>query len=981
MIDPISTLRPMLFFQWLGAKRTEFVDDDGQTFVHVGNRRPELILVENLLHKLRLKKSPFSSTLFIPTNNGFVKVRWLAHGDALAAFRWLKSKGFSHIFSDIDAAAKSITKILSNGYLRTSDYELVKSYALGAQKKFGAIPDADYLPHDHLRQFSLIGKIAVWQKNDLEAYRERYLERTIEQFKLYFDRIESNPLTPKQREACVIDEDNNLVLAGAGTGKTSVMIGRAGFLMESGQAHPKDILMLAFGNRAAAEMQERLDERLVGDQQGVMATTFHKLGKEIIAQVEGAQPSISAIAEDDKKLQSAVNLWFEARVEDKYYRKVLLRYFDNYLYPSVNPFDFKTEGEYFEYIRDNEIRTLKGELVKSVGECLIANHLFSLGVEYQYEADYRIPTRSLEFRQYAPDFYLPDHDIYLEFYGIDRKGNTAPYVNKERYHRDIGWKRALHQKHETGLIELYHYENTEGILLKQLEKHLQAAEIEFDPLPEGSVLETLQDFGAVHDFAVLLSQMLRLYRSSWFDQARLEKKIKQSADPRQLSAALELLLPIIDDYEAYLKQENKIDFDDMIGKALRYVREGKFTSGWRYILVDEFQDISDPRAQLVKAIKDSTDNCSLFCVGDDWQAIYRFAGSDIDFTSNFESHFGVTKTTSLDKTFRFNNSISDIASRFIQENPSQLKKRMSTLKQVKSPAVVLHRETDRAGVGRKKNDSRLYKTLEHINARVKTRKKATVYLLARYWYTLPETTQLNELNRSFPQISIQNHSIHASKGKEADYVVILGLSNGKHGFPSRKITPPLLEALLPKPEDYKFAEERRLFYVAMTRAKERAYLITDMAIASDFVVELINKKYPLELNEFKVSLTQQLFQHIRCKGCSSGSMVFRPNIKSQFKRFLGCTNYPLCKHTEEVCHKCGQAMEHIGRFRVCIDPSCRAWVPKCPKCDADMILRNGKYGEFWSCRNWRSKGVSCESTENTVFYDGPLPVNGTEVVT
>ena len=204
-------------------------------------------------------------------------------------------------------------------------------------------------------------------------------------------------------------------------------------------------------------------------------------------------------------------------------------------------------------------------------------------------------------------------------------------------------------------------------------------------------------------------------------------------------------------------------------------------------------------------------------------------------------------------------------------------------------------------------------------------------------------------------------------------MVMLGLSNGKHGFPSRKVTHPLLEALLPKAEAYEFSEERRLFYVAITRAKERAYLIADMAIASDFVVELITKKYPIELNEFEVSLTQQLFQHIRCVSCSTGTMVFRKNERSQFNRFLGCTNYPLCKHTEEVCQACGQAMEHIGRFRVCIDPDCRSWVPKCKECNTDMALRNGKYGEFWSCRNWRSEGVSCESTENSIVYDGPTP--------
>jgi DNA helicase-4 len=973
MIDAVENLTVLRLFVWFGFKPMAFSASEGKLFVSVGNKKRERIAVDRLIHELRFKKTILGSSLRIPTAKGALEVSWLNHESATAAYRSLHRCGYQHVLPQVDMAARQIAAVLTKGYLRTSRFRSVQMAALHAFDLYKVMPCAEYLSDGEFRQFGLVNTVAHWGKGDIEAYRGRYVSRMIDQHSAYFDRVESNPLTPKQREACVIDEDNNLVLAGAGTGKTSVMIGRAGFLLASSQAQPREILMLAFGNKAAAEMQERLDERLGENQQGVTASTFHKLGKDIIAQVEGAQPSISAIAEDDKKLQREVSGWFERRIDNQNYRQGLLKYFEHYLYSTVNPFDFQSEGEYYEYIKDNEIRTLKGELVKSVGECLVANHLFMLGVEYRYEADYRMKTRSLEFRQYAPDFYLPEQDIYIEFYGIDRAGNTAPFVDREQYHEGIKWKRELHREHETALIELYHYENIEGILLHQLRTHLTTAGIEFNPLPEEAVLATLREFGAVKAFAILLSQMLRLYRSSWFDQESRAQKVNQSADPGQFAAALELLLPILEDYENYLANEDKIDFDDMIGKALRYVKQGKFTSRWRYILVDEFQDISDPRAQLVKAIKQASAECSLFCVGDDWQAIYRFTGSDIGFTSHFESHFGETKTISLDKTFRFNNSISDVASRFIQANPAQLKKEMTTLKQVKTPAVVLHRETAREESGDTKNDNRLYEILQHISERQKEGQKASVYLLARYWFSLPEKHQINELSQIFPNLDIQNQSIHASKGKEADYVVLLGLINGKHGFPSKKITHPLLEALLPKAESYAFAEERRLFYVAITRAKERAYLVADMAVASDFVVELIEKEYPLELNEFNVSLIQQLFQHIRCKGCSTGAMVFRENQQSRFQRFLGCTNYPLCKHTEEVCHECGQAMEHIGRFRVCIDTACRTWVPKCTKCSTDMALRKGRYGEFWSCRNWRSEGVSCESTENTIAYDGPMP--------
>ena len=142
------------------------------------------------------------------------------------------------------------------------------------------------------------------------------------------------------------------------------------FLVESGQAQPDQILMLAFANKAAREMQERLDERV--NKKGVVASTFHKLGKDIIALVEKAQPSISPLAQDGALLEKHVDEWFEALIEIPAYRQWVLDYLGYYRYQEVNPFDFKTQGEYFEYISANEIRTLKGEMVKGLGELWIA---------------------------------------------------------------------------------------------------------------------------------------------------------------------------------------------------------------------------------------------------------------------------------------------------------------------------------------------------------------------------------------------------------------------------------------------------------------------------------------------------------------------------------------------------------------------------------------------------------------------------------
>jgi len=412
-----------------------------------------------------------------------------------------------------------------------------------------------------------------------------------------------------------------------------------------------------------------------------------------------------------------------------------------------------------------------------------------------------------------------------------------------------------------------------------------------------------------------------------------------------------------------LHREGHIDFDDMIGRALEYVREGRFVSPWRYILVDEFQDISEPRARLIRYLRDAGKECSLFCVGDDWQAIYRFTGSDLSFTTQFQETFGPTEVTALDLTFRFNSAISDVATRFVVQNPVQLQKQLNSPKKVTRPTVSLLREDNRTPqtVG---EPSRLEKVISRIEAIAEP--GSTVYMLGRYGFNLPDKSELRKLSSDFPSLRLECHTVHASKGKEADYVIVLGLETGKHGFPSMKATHPLLEALLPVKEAYPYAEERRLLYVALTRARNRVYLIADMAVASEFVVELLGDKYDIETDEFSTSLSQQLLHVLKCMKCKTGTMVPR---QSRFGRFFGCNKYPLCSHRERGCSLCESQMRRVDRFKVCINPQCKNWVPVCPKCGAEMVQRKGRYGEFWGCKNYRGSEDGCSHTENEIAFD------------
>lgn len=783
----------------------------------------------------------------------------------------------------------------------------------------------------------------------IDKRNKSYVRQQLAIFQLFFDQVESNPLTANQRKACVIDEQHNLVLAGAGTGKTSTMIGRAGYLIKAGIAPPEKILMLAFARKAAEEMDQRIQSQLGIN--NLTAKTFHSLGKHIIAQVEGVVPAINKMAEDERLRAHFVDEQIQRLLQDELYKSRLVTYFLRFSHPYKSAFNFKSLGEYNSYILENDIRTLQGELVKSYEECEIANCLFRQGIRYEYEAHYQVNTAGPDYRAYQPDFYLPEYGIYIEHFAVNENSQTPPFIEQQSYLAGMAWKRALHQKHQTPLIETYSYLKHQGILIKSLEDKLLQAGVKFKPLANNELLTKLNQFGRVSEFSQLLAQVLALFKAAYLDLKSLVSLARQHEDHERMQAAAFLFEPIYEEYQQQLRDTNTIDFEDMIGRAIEYVEDGRYQSPYHHLLVDEFQDISASRARLVKALLAQNPDNSLFCVGDDWQSIYRFTGSDVSITKEFEEHFGHTATSVLDKTFRFNNKIGAVASRFVMQNPTQIAKKIRSHNIVEHAAVSLIK-TSQDQVG-------LNAALSDINAKADA--KASVLILARFNYRKPD---LSSLARQYPKLKLQFMTVHGSKGKEADYVVVLGLEKGKKGFPSEKTTHPLLDLLLPKAEAFTHAEERRLFYVALTRAKQHVYLISDANKASDFVRELIDKNYEILSDEFTGEKFQDKLADIVCSHCKTGYLVPRD---SQYGSFLGCSQYPLCNHTQAACQWCGSALKEKGRFRVCENKRCDYVEPVCPKCNGKMNLRKGPSGQFWGCSHYRKDAeFSCSHTEKFI---------------
>lgn len=659
-------------------------------------------------------------------------------------------------------------------------------------------------------------------------------KHALKKHKNFFDTVESKPLTDLQRRSVILDERRNLVVAGAGTGKTSVIVAKAGYLIESGKCRPEDILLLAFNADAAKELAERCRTQLGVD---IQASTFHALGNRIVGTVEPKVPTLSRLALDQQHFSRFLDSVIGELKTDKETWKKARSFVLGHLKAYRADSEFATLEEYEAYTSTVELRALSGDLVKSCAELDIANFLFYNGVRFEYEKRYpRVSTR------YQPDFYLTDYDIWLEHFGIDRDGRTAPYIDQEKYHKEMEWKRGIHAQNKTKLLETYSWQKSQAILTTQLNRHLRGAGVKYAPRSQEEIFKALQDAGYTTQLAVLVGTFLSHFKSNQMTLAELMRRAKASSNSVRAVAFAQLFGVFYERYQAELdgKEPREIDFNDMISSATEYVRAGRFTIPWKYIIVDEFQDISMGRYRLLEAMLKNRHDLRFFAVGDDWQAIYRFAGSDISIMSRFRNFFGRATVVKLNQTFRFNDKIASVSGEFIQKNPNQMRKTLSTTLKCEGPQVVLH-WVDMNG-GRRANSAALASVIELMKEE-RNLDDASLLVLSRYNHLLPDGSLLKSLERIWPGQIRPPLTVHRSKGLEADYVIVDGLTADKFGFPSEIDDDPLLDLVLARPDGYPNAEERRLFYVALTRARQQVHLIVDRAHPSSFALELFNDEF------------------------------------------------------------------------------------------------------------------------------------------
>jgi len=677
--------------------------------------------------KLRHFRGSFFDTLVLNWESQRVRLNGIDKTEVTGLIDELYFRALEGKEAEILALYQQLTDVIEQGYIPHSKW-------LDLQTRLSPMADwFEMLPQINKTPTALklpLARLRFWQQSqveNLDKYNQAVMNKHKQTYKTLFDSLEAHPLTEKQRDACIVANDANLVLAGAGCGKTSVMLGRCAYLLESQQATADTILILAFAKDAAQEMKTRLKERLPSAR--ITVKTFHALALDIIKQVETNKPQISKLASSDN-----------AR----------LQFFKQHITTLLLDADF--------------------------------NALFS---EYCY--------------------------AYVAWLGKLPSDKHEQEVTRLLAGKG-GYKKLLSQ-----LVELtMQYKNN----------HTVRAEKRLNTLPD-------TDFSALtHEIVVIL----------------------------------------LAHYQAHLEEHNEIGFDEMITKASDYVSHGQFSSPWLHILVDEFQDISQARANLVRQLQTQHDDSKLFCVGDDWQAIYQFAGSDIAVTTRFSDYFGMTSTLPLDTTFRFNDQISKVASKFVMANAEQMNKQITTYSKAKKACIQVnyYQVSDNKRSDSKQDDAAillsekkvlsetktllsekallLEKKLKQIAASVKGEgKQKSVLLLARFNFQLPDNKTLTLLSSQYPQLTIKAMTVHSSKGQEADNVVVLAMEAGEHGFPCHKFRHPFAMILQPDVSGFPDAEERRLFYVALTRARQQVYLLCNKANPSSFVEELVAGDYAVAI--------------------------------------------------------------------------------------------------------------------------------------
>jgi DNA helicase-4 len=788
------------------------------------------------------------------------------------------------------------------------------------------------------------------------------------------------PLNEQQVTSILMDEHRTLVVAGAGTGKTSTVVAKAKWILAQKLSTETNVKLLAFNRDAAKEINSRFGKTESDD---ALASTFHSLGMRLVGEGRGKKPRLTKLNNDDQGLQKFLRGCIEDALNSKTKAGIVISFLAYFRFPEPVPVPIEKSHEANRWADGHDIRSFTGVRLRSNSEAIVANWLTLHGIKWEYEKDYQADTATPRYSQYRPDFYLPAIRAYIEHWACTESGGFPGHWDAqevERYRSGMRWKRELHAKNRTTLIETFSALDGGISIPAALERQLKELGHEarmISPAERNSLISTAE---IVTPVVTLLNSFLSIFKESRSSLSQLRADQVRAKDPRAI-AFLDLFSIVHAAYDAHLKEEGAIDFADMIREAAELVRSEAAAIQLDYLLVDEFQDISRGRAELVKAILEQNPDCRLVAVGDDWQSIYRFAGSDIGvMVDDFQKIFGEPLRTDLTQTHRFGSSSLQATSKFIQENPQQLRKSLTAARvdigptiQIISSQSASKSVTERAAVAStttklngeedeievatggialgevrttQSEEEAGAKALEDVLMRISEEApEATVLVLGRYRFLEKRLKDQRKIPRG---LKATFSTVHKAKGLEADYVVIVDVVTGRYGFPSEIEDDPIMNLVLASEQLIPNAEERRLLYVAGTRARRKTFILTDDHRRSQFIDELEGEEY----REW-ILPSNAGGRVADCPECGGSTLKLRVG---KFGAFYGCSSMR-CKGKAFKCPAChDNGLVKRDQNYHCL--FCEKPVRSCPKCSngfvrhvpAGISARTGKpYPAFNAC--------------------------------
>ena len=901
---------------------------------------------------------------------------------------------------------------------------------------------AEYISSEDEKFFEKFYNKPETFETDTKQANERYINQELKDNSDLFDDLDGKSLDSQQREAIVVDEDAVKVIAGAGSGKTFTIQGKVKYLTEKRDVDPSEILAISFSNASVDDLKERIAEP-------IDIKTFHKVGKDILTQYnQYSRPDTSALKRIIKRYLT------KKALKNEDISKKLIEFFSFYINVPPSEDDIKYEGDLLDWqegvdfstlkrrFKNKQRETLNNEIVRSYEELYIANFLFIYGIKYTYEKIYSYPNKNFErefnkfkeflfsfneeipdelknditkdllnltdifeeyeIKDYLPDFYLDDYNIYIEHFGLNRncENHLIGGKSSEEYVKEMEWKRKVHKKYGTTLIETFSYYQSENRLLTRLAEKLQAQGVEFNEIEYREVYRILLENKTIkewEDFIVLLKTFIELFKGNNYDETKFKEfydyvgGLKDSFSKDRTIAFLKIVEEIYNDYEAYLLKIKKIDFNDMINKASDCIVKNGLDLPYKYIIVDEYQDTSFTRYNLLRNICDSI-GAKIMVVGDDWQSIYSFSGCDVNIFTKFDNFFDVCETRYIEKTYRNSQQLIDASSNFVMKNPDQTRKELKSSKSLKYPIKLVNFDNDfdeilkfeliikniinQSTFKNKKililgrNNKDIFNLLKNFNVENEYGKRKFEILGDED--KLRRNKFVKIVYRESPDVNIEYRTVHQSKGLECDNVILINLKNWKAGFPNKMVDDPVLNFVKRNGDSFSYAEERRLFYVALTRTKNNVYLLAPYFKSSVFVqelktdanVELLNLEHNrletlknIEKNGERYVIPTKL----KCPVCKTGVVLLESFWnKGKLNRVLKCSH-----NMAPPFNRCNWEGGYYGSELEDLDD-----IEYCPSCEGILIkrYRHSDGHPFLGCTNFRKTG--CRGKGKKLEYIG-----------